>query len=331
MSSLSAAARGFGLAFVMLTHAGPLVAQQATTTGNQSPAIIGNPVINYHGMTSGEREAFAKQVTDKLLEALKGAPPAGPGAEQRVDQAVTAIAKDASEGDDRLKQALSLLAAGNVAKAVPLLEAVAADKAARVKQDNQVAATAYRNLGAIAGLADPKKAREAYAEAARLDRDNIEGMYWHGFLEADAGNLIEAEAAYRRVIRLGAPGRDDRALYWAHLGLGDIQIARGALTAAMAEYDLGKTIFERLAKADPGNAGWQRDLSVSFDRVGDVLVAQGNLQEALKAYRDSLAIRDRLAKADPGNAGWQRDLSVSFNKVGDVLVAQGNLQEALKA
>ena len=71
---------------------------------------------------------------------------------------------------------------------------------------------------------------------------------------------------------------------------------------------------DRLAKADPGNAGWQRDLSVSYDKIGDVLVAQGNLPEALKSFRDSLAITDRLAKADPGNAGWQRDLSVSYEQ-----------------
>jgi tetratricopeptide (TPR) repeat protein len=76
---------------------------------------------------------------------------------------------------------------------------------------------------------------------------------------------------------------------------------------------------------------WQRDLSVSDDKIGDVLVAQGNLPEALKSFRDGLAIRDRLAKTDPGNAGWQRDLSVSDNNVGDVLKAQGNLPEALKS
>jgi tetratricopeptide (TPR) repeat protein len=79
------------------------------------------------------------------------------------------------------------------------------------------------------------------------------------------------------------------------------------------------------------SAGWQRDLSVSYNKIGDVLVAQGNLPEALKSYRDELAIADRLAKADPGNAGWQRDLSVSYNKLGDVLVALGNLPEALKS
>ena len=68
---------------------------------------------------------------------------------------------------------------------------------------------------------------------------------------------------------------------------------------------------------DPDNADWQRDLSVSYNKVGDVLVEQGNLTEALKSHRDSLTIAERLAKADPNNAGWQRDLSVSYNKVGE--------------
>jgi len=89
--------------------------------------------------------------------------------------------------------------------------------------------------------------------------------------------------------------------------------------------------MERLAKADPNNAGWQRELTVSYNKVGDVLVAQGNLTEALKSFRDGLAIVERLAQADPNNAGWQRDLTVSYNKVGDVLAAQGNLTQALKS
>ena len=86
---------------------------------------------------------------------------------------------------------------------------------------------------------------------------------------------------------------------------------------------------ERLAKADPGNAGWQRDLSVSHDKIGDVQRAQGDLAAALTSYQASLAIAERLAKADPGNAGWQRDLSVSHDKIGDVQRAQGDLAAAL--
>jgi hypothetical protein len=32
------------------------------------------------------------------------------------------------------------------------------------------------------------------------------------------------------------------------------------------------------------NSGWQRDLSIGYEKVGDVLVAQGKLQDALDAY-----------------------------------------------
>jgi tetratricopeptide (TPR) repeat protein len=100
---------------------------------------------------------------------------------------------------------------------------------------------------------------------------------------------------------------------------------------ALKSYRDDLATFERLAKVDPDNAEWQRDLSVSYIKLGDVLVFQGDLTAALKSYRGSLAIRDRLAKADPNNAGWQRDLAVSYEKVGDVLRAQGNLPDALKS
>jgi len=52
---------------------------------------------------------------------------------------------------------------GKVEEASSLLQAFADDKSARIKQDSKQAATAWRNLGAIAGLRDPKRARDAYA------------------------------------------------------------------------------------------------------------------------------------------------------------------------
>jgi tetratricopeptide (TPR) repeat protein len=108
----------------------------------------------------------------------------------------------------------------------------------------------------------------------------------------------------------------------------DVLAAQGNLPEALKSYRDSLAIADRLARADPGNAGWQRDLSVSYDRVGDVLVAQGNLPEALNSFRDSLAIADRLARADPGNAGWQRDLSVSLGRVADTLLKLGRTAEA---
>ena len=51
-------------------------------------------------------------------------------------------------------------------------------------------------------------------------------------------------------------------------------------------------IRQKLAQADAANTEWQRDLSVSHDRIGDVKPAQGDLQAALDAYTAALGIRD---------------------------------------
>ena len=57
--------------------------------------------------------------------------------------------------------------------------------------------------------------------------------------------------------------------------LGDVLQGAGQSARGAEILPRPLAIADRLASADPGNAGWQRDLSVSDDRVGDVLVAQG--------------------------------------------------------
>jgi len=251
-----------------------------------------------------------------------------PGAKVSLTQAITAIAQGAAS-DPRYAKALELLKAGKPKDAEPLLQAVAEDKVKRAGSDAKDAAAAYRNLAAITAVSDPGRARGYYAEAARLDPTNIWGMFQNGWFQEEAGQLDAAQAAYSRVIAAAKPGTDDEALLWAKFGMGDIAEQRGDLGAALITYHEAETVADRLAKSDPGNAGWQRDLSVSYDKVGDVQVAQGNLGAALTSYQAALTIQDRLEKSDPGNAGWQRDLSVSYERVGNVQVAQGNLGAAL--
>jgi len=45
---------------------------------------------------------------------------------------------------------------------------------------------------------------------------------------------------------------------------------------------------QRLTAGDPSNTAWQRDLSVSYERLGDVAVAQGRLDEAARVYGEGL-------------------------------------------
>jgi tetratricopeptide (TPR) repeat protein len=101
------------------------------------------------------------------------------------------------------------------------------------------------------------------------------------------------------------------------------------LPAALTAYRASLGIAETLAKRDPGNSEWQRDLSVSHDRIGDVLRAQGDLPAALTAYRASLAIRETLAKRDPGNSEWQRDLIVSYVKLNETTGDKAYVKKAL--
>jgi hypothetical protein len=83
-------------------------------------------------------------------------------------------------------------------------------------------------------------------------------------------------------------------------------------------------IRKSLAEADPGNAGWRRDLSVSHNKIGDVKAAQGDLPGALHAFTAGMDIRMSLAEADPGNAGWRRDLVVSHVKLAGVRSGEGD-------
>jgi tetratricopeptide (TPR) repeat protein len=133
------------------------------------------------------QRAQNEKLTNMLLERN---PSAGPGAQQAVGQAVQSIAQGAAEGDNRLQQALALLKANKTTEAEPLLSAFAEDKSVRIEKDRKEAAIAYRNLGAIAGLRDPKRALEAYEKALTLDPDDIESLYWAGAIQIDYGDLI---------------------------------------------------------------------------------------------------------------------------------------------
>src|SRR5580700_5348519 len=112
-----------------------------------------------------------------------------------------------------------------IAEATPLLNAVAEDKTAlagqetaRAEKDRKEAAIAYRNLGAIAGLADPKRALEAYEKAIALDPDDVKSLLATAWIQILYGGLNEAQARLERVLTLAKT--DDQAYYhyWALLG-----------------------------------------------------------------------------------------------------------------
>jgi tetratricopeptide (TPR) repeat protein len=91
--------------------------------------------------------------------------------------------------------------------------------------------------------------------------------------------------------------------------------AAGRNEEALAAYRADLAVSEKLVATDPRNTEWQRDLSISHERLGAILVKTGRRPEALDAYRRTLTIRERLAAADPGNALWQTDLVLALFQV----------------
>ena len=122
-------------------------------------------------------------------------------------------------------------------------------------------------------------------------------------------DLLKAQTRLERVSELTATG--DQPFYEtrALAGLGQIKQQRGDLAAALKSYSDSLAISERLAESDPGNAGRQRDVSVSFAKFADAHKQLGDKEKARDYLRQGQAIMARLTKLSPKNAAWKQDLA----------------------
>ena len=153
------------------------------------------------------------------------------------------------------------------ARAAALIDRGEFDAARATLHDGRLAARALReeiSRSEAGFLADEARidrlqlnydaACENFAEAARLDPGNCWIWIELGDLWTLRGSLAEAEKAFRAALKAAGCG-DDRNLAVSHNKIGDVQSAQGDLAAALTSYQASHDIFDRLAKADPGNAG----------------------------------------------------------------------------
>jgi predicted short-subunit dehydrogenase-like oxidoreductase (DUF2520 family) len=104
--------------------------------------------------------------------------------------------------------------------------------------------------------------------------------------------------------------------------MGELAQARGDLTSAATHYQASLDIRAGLAGADPTNTQWQRDLSVSHERLGDLAQARGDLTSAATHYQASLDITAGLAGADPTNTEWQELVRTAQQKLDETRKGQ---------
>ena len=98
--------------------------------------------------------------------------------------------------------------------------------------------------------------------------------------------------------------------------------AQGNLADTLKAYRDSLAIRERLAKGDPGNAGWQRDLAVSHSKLADVYGKQEEGSKARQELEKGREIMVRMTKLAPDQAQWKRDLAWFEEQLAELGAAQ---------
>ena len=145
-----------------------------------------------------------------------------------------------------------------------------------------------------------------------------------GDVQLDAGDLAGALASYRDSLAISTTGGGIRSRQrrLAARSLGVVRqhrrrAGRAGRPRRRADLLSGRPChLDRLAGSDPGNAGWQHDLSVRTRRSATCRSRRATSPARCPPTGRPWPSPHRLATADPGNAGWQRALSVPYNRVG---------------
>ncbi len=126
-----------------------------------------------------------------------------------------------------------------------------------------------------------------------------------------------------------------RELAQAYQKVGDVQgypfeANLGDTAGALTSYRKALAICEALVKDHPKDAGMQRDLLVSYERIGDVLQAMGDTAGALDMQRKALSYSLPLAAAHPDDGGLRRTVMIGHLKVGQLVAQTGDTAVALE-
>jgi predicted negative regulator of RcsB-dependent stress response len=279
----------------------------------------------------------------QVLSMARGIEAAGAVWRQGEEQALESLLHCAAGADPEerpaLKAALAALAGGNTLLAEESFEQeVTASRRLRLAAEHLATnegrreADAARNVASLAVVrGDLSKAIRYFLMALEANPKDLDAALQLGYAWISRGELTQASTVFTAAIQQARDSNDPRMEGCALNGNGDVLVVQGDSAGALAAYQTGLMIREDLAKLDPVNMEWQRDLFVSKTKIGDVLVAQGDGAGALATYQSGLTIAEGLAKRDPANTQWQRDLSVSNIKIGDLLLAQGDGAGALTA
>jgi len=191
--------------------------------------------------------------------------------------------------DSRDAPAAQALKDGDITAAIHLRTQRLSQESQSLEDINREHARQWRETGALAFPINTVDAIKAYENAVRFDGTDVWDYIFLSRLYDRGGNLNAAKSILNKAFELESSNRDHFVLLSER---GDIAVAQGDLPTARKAYQDALDISGTLAKADPSNTGFQRDLSVSYNKIGDIAAQQGDLPAAQKAYQDALDFRE---------------------------------------
>jgi serine/threonine-protein kinase len=104
----------------------------------------------------------------------------------------------------------------------------------------------------------------------------------------------------------------------------------GSAADAIRSYTESIAIRERLARAHPAGATYEKGLAGSHNNLGNLLLNTGDPAGALKSLLRANELQERAARANPTAVDYQRDLAKTHYNIGLVLNRTGRLDEAMQ-
>ena len=218
-------------------------------------------------------------------------------ATNRVDQAIDAYRKSiAAKGDvfeSNLNLGTLLALQGNNAEAAKYLRA--ATQLAPTAHVNEGLARAWQSLGIVLESSNPQEALNAFAQAAKLEPNNVEPHFSAGVLLEKQNRLDDAAREYEAAAALNPKSIEPL-------------VALSVVYTKQQKYPQAEAMLRKLLEADPQN-------DTVRTQLGRILAAEGKSDEAVK-------ILEGRANAVPEDPHAALELGTLYVKAGKYAEAE---------
>ena len=223
---------------------------------------------------------------------------------------------------ERRPDAAKAIASGDYRTGFAALQANADDL-------SEEAATAWRDLGALAFDQNPAISLEAYRQAARIDPHHYGTWRALAVLEFDqAGDLM---ASKRAALNAMDAAEDDKSRWWAAVELGDLELEQGDFDSAARRFQEIDDALRPQMTLEGVDDSLKQIHSRVLEGMGYVAFETENIAEAETAFREMISIRRQLYAASPGDLQRRKEVSNALENIADLEMELGNLSAAKAA